>query len=442
MAEARANPLRFGGYDDEFVDKVEDDLICPICHLPLKEAVQTRPCGHRFCRICMEYHITSQETAGEPICCPNCRKKLNREQDIYDDKATDRKILSYTIKCPNSSRSCQWRGELRAKEKHLVSCPHEIVPCTNKSCNVKLERKGLRDHVFKKCDWRTLRCKFCPVSHPALQMEAHEEVCPKLPVTCPQKCGMTILREEVDDHKENECALVEISCPYSKLGCPEKFQRKEKTNHLHSCSQLHLNLACVKLTDAEEELRTTKEHCMKLEQMDVLRAEQITKLEQRVSSLENRGWPQYNVYTWKIGGFQEILKRAKTGDSDNNYIYSDPFYIGECSYKFRMNFNPNGFGVGKNTHLSLFVAIIEGEYDAILQWPFPKDVTLTLIDQQENLNDRQSVSCTLKKEENWRSRPVKGKESYWGFAEFVSHDKLQKRAYIVEDTIFIQAKFE
>ena len=182
---------------------------------------------------------------------------------------------------------------------------------------------------------------------------------------------------------------------------------------------------------------------MKLEQMDVLRAEQITKLEQRVSSLENRGWPHYNVYTWKIGGFQEILKRAKTGDSDSNDIYSDPFYIGECSYKFRMNCNPNGNAEGKNTHLSLFSANVEGEYDAILQWPFPKKVTLTLIDQQGNLNDRQSVSYNLTGTEGrWRSRPKRGEKSYWGLPHFVSHDELQKRAYIVDDTIFIQAKFE
>ncbi|XP_015778036.1 PREDICTED: TNF receptor-associated factor 4-like isoform X2 [Acropora digitifera] len=418
MAEAHTNPMRFGGYDDEFVDNVEDDLLCPICCLPLKEAIQTRWCGHRFCRACIDSHLARQETDGQQITCPVCRTNLNTKQDIFEDLAADRKIRSYTIKCPRRSRGCQWTDELRAKDDHLASCPHEVVSCTNKNCNVILERKGLEDHVATKCDWRILRCKFCTVSHPALQME-------------------------VDDHKENECALVEISCPYSKLGCPEKFQRKEKTNHLHSCSQLHLNLACVKLTDAEEELRTTKEHCMKLEQMDVLRAEQITKLEQRVSSLENRGWPHYNVYTWKIGGFQEILKRAKRGDSDNIDIYSDPFYIGECSYKFRMNFNPNGNGEGKNTHLSLFLANVEGEYDAILRWPILKKVTLTLIDQQENLYDRLSVSRTLMKtRETWRSRPINGEESYWGFDEFVSHDELQKRAYIVEDTIFLQAKFE
>ena len=197
-------------------------------------------------------------------------------------------------------------------------------------------------------------------------------------------------------------------------------------SHLQSCMQVHLDLACAKLTNTEEELLTTKKHCM--------------KLEQRMAALEKRRCSDCNVYTWKIGGFQEILRRAKTGDS--NDIYSDPFYIGECSYKFRMRLYPNGNGEGENTHLSLFLANIEGEYDAILQWPFPKKVTLTLIDQQENLNDRLSVSISLTAEENWRSRPLNGNESYWGFPEFVSHEELRKRAYIVDDTVFLQAKFE
>jgi len=187
--------------------------------------------------------------------------------------------------------------------------------------------------------------------------------------------------------------------------------------------QVHLDLACVKLTNTEEELRTTRE-----------------KLEQRMSALENRPGPYYNVYTWKIGGFEEILRKAKKGGKDQ--IESDPFYTGECGYKFKMRLYPNGNGIGQNTHLSIFLAIIVGEYDAILQWPFPKQVTLTLIDQQGNLGDRQTVSHPLTGAEIWKSRPLKGKEGVWGNQTFVAHDELKKRAYIVDDTIFFQVKFE
>ena len=55
MAEAsgRHSP---SGYDEDFVSEVEDDFQCLICHLPLKDPVQTR-CGHRFCKECLEEHF-------------------------------------------------------------------------------------------------------------------------------------------------------------------------------------------------------------------------------------------------------------------------------------------------------------------------------------------------------------------------------------------------
>ena len=55
MAEAsgRHSP---SGHDEDFVSEVEDDFQCLICHLPLKDPVQTR-CGHRFCKKCLEEHF-------------------------------------------------------------------------------------------------------------------------------------------------------------------------------------------------------------------------------------------------------------------------------------------------------------------------------------------------------------------------------------------------
>ena len=44
---------RFGGYDYEFVDEVSDNHKCPVCLLPMRDAVQTTECGHRFCKDCL-----------------------------------------------------------------------------------------------------------------------------------------------------------------------------------------------------------------------------------------------------------------------------------------------------------------------------------------------------------------------------------------------------
>ena len=53
MAEAPRNLQLPSGYDEEFADEVDEDFLCLICHLPLREPVLTR-CGHRFCNACLE----------------------------------------------------------------------------------------------------------------------------------------------------------------------------------------------------------------------------------------------------------------------------------------------------------------------------------------------------------------------------------------------------
>jgi len=191
MAEAARNQLP-SGYDEDFVSTVEDDLHCSICDLPFKEPLLTR-CGHRFCKECLEDYFRRQ--VGEPLTCPADRQALNHE-DIFPDKATERKVLSLIIKCP--SDGCEWTGELRYKETHLAPCPFRDVPCTNENCPVILKSKDLSEHVSVTCQWRIILCEFCSEPHPKCQMEDHvREKCKLRPLTCPYKCGALNLRDKV-----------------------------------------------------------------------------------------------------------------------------------------------------------------------------------------------------------------------------------------------------
>ena len=47
------------GYEEDFVNPVDDDLQCSICQLTLRNPVLTR-CGHRFCRGCLEQHMSNR----------------------------------------------------------------------------------------------------------------------------------------------------------------------------------------------------------------------------------------------------------------------------------------------------------------------------------------------------------------------------------------------
>ena len=194
---------------------------------------------------------------------------------------------------------------------------------------------------------------------------------------------------------------------------------------------MHLDLVCTKLKNTEEELRNTKEQLKDIK-------ETTKRLEERIIALDTKP-----VHTWKIDGFQEILEQARAENVVR--IESQPFYTGECGYKFRLRLYPNGFFAGRNTHLSVFFLLMKGDFDSILKWPFDKRVTFTLIDQDENLNDRENITRTIqvdRKQQNWNSRPREENNTSRGFADFVQHNVLMKRCYIRDDSIFIQVKFE
>ena len=205
-----------------------------------------------------------------------------------------------------------------------------------------------------------------------------------------------------------------------------QIQRREVESHLQAAMRLHLDLACVKLSDTQRKLEETTRKLQKLE-------ESVNVLKKDVLFSEEK----CDSFMWKIDGFSEVLRKAKSREEIR--IDSSPFY--RCGYKCKLSLNPNGSGSGKNTHLSIFLIIMKGEYDASLKWPFYKEVTFTLVDQQENANDKDnfvhSFSTSTPKSKSFK-RPVTEENIGWGNPKFISHKELQERRYIVDDTIFIQ----
>ena len=88
-------------------------------------------------------------------------------------------------------------------------------------------------------------------------------------------------------------------------------------------------------------------------------------------------------FTWKISNIhQKKIAGAST-------LYSSPFYAGpKCGYKACLFLYMDGDGCGKGTHISFFFALMRGEYDALLHWPFKQKVTLMLVDQSDNEQGR------------------------------------------------------
>ena len=150
------------------------------------------------------------------------------------------------------------------------------------------------------------------------------------------------------------------------------------------------------------------------------------------------------MFIWKVKDFSEILRRAKAGG--RQAIASPPFYTDRTEsygYKLRVQINPNGDGPGKNTHVSVFISVMKGEYDAILPWPFKKKVKFTLIDQQEDPVQRENVTrqfIPVNCPESF-ARPTKEENSkVYGYHQFISHAVLHSRRYLVDDTLYLQVE--
>ena len=143
----------------------------------------------------------------------------------------------------------------------------------------------------------------------------------------------------------------------------------------------------------------------------------------------------YNgTYFWKIDRYSQRFQEAVTGKTLS--IYSPPFYVGRFGYKVCARLYPNGDGIGKGTHLSMFFVVMRGEYDALLPWPFLQKVHFRLIDQ-DRIRDAYDA---FRPEPNSSSfkRPTSDMNIASGCPTFISHLELRQGGYIRNDTMFIK----
>ena len=218
-------------------------------------------------------------------------------------------------------------------------------------------------------------------------------------------------------------------------------------SHLESATRVHLDFACVKLNNTEKELNEAKNKLKKIEdKFDnavALLNETMAALKNAMGLLQLSNVKHTNVFLWRIDGFSEIVKKAKNEGKEK--IYSDPLYTKTKTdgfgYKLKVLLCPNGIGDAKNTHLSVFIIIMKGEYDAILPWHFNKKVKFTLIDQQDEPGKRDNKTAELigQNTSNF-TRPTTEENIGIGFPCFISHEELKSQHYIVDDTLFLQVE--
>lgn len=101
-----------------FEHELDMKYICPICLTVFWNPIQTA-CGHRFCKQCIagvirETKLTSRSGIRWTYCkCPVDKKFFCTKDDIFEDKAFQREVLSLKVKCTNHNMGCSWVDDFR-----------------------------------------------------------------------------------------------------------------------------------------------------------------------------------------------------------------------------------------------------------------------------------------------------------------------------------------
>lgn len=143
---------------------------------------------------------------------------------------------------------------------------------------------------------------------------------------------------------------------------------------------------------------------------------------------------------WKINGIGKILSQACAKGGKQTVLESAPFYSTQYGYKLKLSVYPEGDKTHKNTYLSVFLVLIEGEFDAVLPWPFHQKISFTLVDQQEESQEKKDIVMEFTTDPSLEScaKPTKEEKPGLGITRFISHKNLKTRHYIHNDSLFLQ----
>ena len=243
MAEAD----EYGGYDHDFVGKLDQKFYCLVCQKVLRDPVLTGCCGQHYCDSCLQ----QWRRANYENSCPHCRK-VNYKSLI--DKPLQREINDLKVYCPHRSLGCRWSAQLTTLPSHLESekdgCAYVKVKCTLR-CGETVDRGKLTKHLHYNCPQRPFECGYCGKEDTYAKItggtkitglkdkieKGHYARCPEYIKECPNGCGKTMKRKEITEHKK-QCHREPVMCTFRGMNtgsCGERMLRSDLPNHQKIC---------------------------------------------------------------------------------------------------------------------------------------------------------------------------------------------------------------
>ena len=170
--------------EDVLINPCSEAFKCVICFGIFEDPVFI-PCGHSFCRVCLESYTKTTKSQNRQPSCPSCRSEINGPQ--VKNYALQKVVDELPVKCPN--KACQkttTAGELgihlkmecfygddkcnecdnvckrdalgRPMNAHsnTTLCEHRKVVC--EYCGEVVNKQAILHHLFSKCTGEMVTC--------------------------------------------------------------------------------------------------------------------------------------------------------------------------------------------------------------------------------------------------------------------------------------------
>ena len=231
-----------------YVDTVDENLLCPICRVPMVEPVDT-DCDHTFCKDCIT------EAFKYSNLCPIDRFTLSNTTLNRAHKLITNQLDALLVHCPCCASPVPRAMVLNHLDRY---CKEALVRCPGPRCSYTVKRKlyGMG------CPHYDVSCPDCNMIMQELEMADHRERdCLERHKAC-NYCEDDILRCKEEAHLE-ECQNVPTSCKWAEYGCDFESRRKDLHIHVKSCTfKLVGPIATMlrkEITDLRSEIRTLTE---------------------------------------------------------------------------------------------------------------------------------------------------------------------------------------
>ena len=302
------------GYECEFVDQAPDDYFCKLCQHVAREPTIASCCTEVLCKACIDAIVQDKKP------CPSCEDFEIESQGPH--KKYTSKILALEVRCTMKDRGCPWTGQLQHLDAHLDvttgDCQYVDVECP-KQCVQRVQKRNVDTHLANECPNRHYRCPHCNFASTFCVVSKHFDVCRYYPLACPNHCGVTFERDDLDDHMKM-CRLEEVECVFAKAGCSANFIRENEDAHMDQNTQKHLALmpaATLRISqDFEQMLREQEEKFEeKLHKQQEVFVKKLEEKDEQIKQVEQNLEKQGQEFEEQLGGQQiEFQKHLQQRD--------------------------------------------------------------------------------------------------------------------------------